>query len=213
MDSNTIIVENNNSWYFGAFLLFIIIMVIVVVIILLVVPRSTVALFGACTEQSECGNGLICSASRTTGSTGGICLGGLNYACNNNSDCAKNYFCLDNSFTNTKVCMLQPQITTTQNNPTFVTSTPVEIGNPVTVAPIINLSLPQNFTPTSFTNSFTTPSTSCNNVNTMTYNPQAIINSILPNNVNSGGIGGGFGRTREFRSFTPMGINTLKKKL
>lgn len=203
MDSNTIIVENNNSYFFGAFLLFIFIAIIIVVVVLLLVPKSTVALFGACTEQSECSNGLICNAN---GATGGICLGGLNYPCNNNSDCAKNYFCLDNSFTNTKVCMYQPQITTTLTNPSFAITSPLEIGNQITVAPVINLSLPQNMT---------------NNIaqqpcNTMQYNPQAILNSILPpscpsNRTFNGGFNGG--STREFRSFAPMGLTTGKKKL
>jgi hypothetical protein len=200
MDSNTIIVENNNSYYVGAFLLLIIIIIIIVVVILLLVPKSTVALFGACTEQSECSNGLICNGN---GATGGICLGGLNYQCNNNSDCAKNYFCLDNSFTNTKVCMYQPQITTTSNNPSFAVNSSLPIGNPITVAPVINLSLPQNMTPMAQ-----------QPYNTMQYNPQAILNSILPPSSPSNyNFNSGAGSARQFRSFAPMTLMTGKKKL
>jgi hypothetical protein len=196
-----IIKDDNNKYYVAAFLLFIFIVIIIVVIILFVVPKSTVALFGACTDQSECSSGLICTKSS---GTGGICLGGLNYQCNNNSDCSKNYICLDNSFSNTKVCMFQPQITTSS---TFQTSPTFPTASPITVAPVINLALPQNIT-----TSFATP---CNTqYNTVNYNPQAILNSILPASCPSNyGTSAGFGNTREFRSFAPMGITTGKKKL
>lgn len=199
---DTIIVkDDNNKYYVAAFLLFIIIVIIIVVIILFIVPKSTVALFGACTDQSECSSGLICT--KNTGGTGGVCLGGLNYQCNNNSDCSKNYICLDNSFSNTKVCMFQPQITTNLSSSTFQTS-PITGG--ITTAPVINLTMPQNI-------SFAT--TPCNvPYNTVNYNPQALLNSILPAPCPSNyGGSAGFGGAREFRSFAPMGITTGKKKL
>lgn len=187
MDSNINNVDNN-KYYFIAFLAFIIISVIIVVVIIFIVPKSQVALFGECTDQIDCENGLICSKSSPTG---GKCLGGLNYPCSNNSDCNNQYLCLDNSFTNTKVCMFPPP------------------QSKINVAPVISLELPTQQTQGN-TVTYTLPTQS----NNVTYNPQAILNSILPatsayqSNMNhNSGISG----NREYRTFTPFSGITKKK--
>lgn len=203
--------NTNNSSYLTAFILFLLLLFVTAVIVaavILFLPRQNVALFGACTEQSECEAGLICySRTGGTGATG-KCLGGLGYICNVNSDCANGFICLENSSSHIKMCSLpitlnqvavQPVITSLVLPTSIPTMTFQSTNTPTTVAPI-NLTARQRV--------------ACPTVGT-----QSLLNQAFPcyNNQTSGVRYGGYGEryanTSTYRTFSPLNINIAKKKL
>jgi hypothetical protein len=139
--------ENQNySTYkvVGVFFIILIVLLVIIGIILLLLPMKTVQQFGPCTEQSECAPGLVCSMVSPTGK----CLGGLGFACSQNSDCAAQYMCA------TGICA--PLLTTTQQgdlilqttlNVPIITPTPVNLPVNLPINLPINLPhIPRDFT-------------------------------------------------------------------
>lgn len=200
--------DNTNNSYLYAFVIFLLLLfltAIVIAAIILFLPRSNVALFGACTEQSECESGLICYKANSNTGTVGKCLGGLGYTCNNNSDCANNLICLENSSSLTKMCSL-----------------PLTLGlqnGQVNVQPVISLVLPTNLTALQPCTTYVPPCAIPTTIPTTNINtsPQALLNKIFPTynqpssvSYQSSSNNGSF---NAYRTFTPMNISIAKKKL
>lgn len=116
--------NNNNSnviILIGIFLFTILLVGVVTLIIILALPKKETTEFGACTDQKDCQNGLVCSLSKIDNTT--KCLTGLNQPCNVDGDCAQPFSCLQNTDTKQLLCMVNPLDTsnTTTNNNTLNT--------------------------------------------------------------------------------------------
>lgn len=113
MDETIVTKDNTNSYAIAliALFLFIILIVIIIAIILIyVIPKNDVQEFQACVNQSECVNGLVCDKSRLDNTN--RCLGGLNYSCNQDSDCASAFTCQVGTG-GVKLCLNPPSTTLT----------------------------------------------------------------------------------------------------
>ena len=176
-------INNVDNKYYFIAFLIFIIIVVIIVVIIIYIVPRSQLAL-----FSECTDQIDCENGlicSKSSPTGSKCLGGLNYPCLNNSDCNNTYLCLDNSITNTKVCMYPPQ-------------------PKITVTPVMSLELPAQYLPIQ---------QNITQTNNVTYNPQAILNSILPaqhsyqSNINDTYIRD---VNREYRNFYPLG-GTKKK--
>lgn len=205
--------DNDNNSYLMAFILFLLLLFVTAVIIaaiILFLPRQNVALFGACTEQSECEVGLICyGRGGATDATGGRCLGGLGYTCSVNSDCANGFICLENSSTLTKMCSLP--ITLGQVNVQPVITSLVLPTN----IPTITNATPINLTSNNVTSTNIIPTTRTAAARVACPSAQSILTQVFPqyNQVTTSRSVGACGNNNAYRTFTPMNISIAKKKL
>lgn len=74
------------------FVFILVILGLVIWLVIILVPKTTVALFGACTHQTDCSAGLVCS-NWALSVTGTVCLNGVSNVCTINSDCATGLTC------------------------------------------------------------------------------------------------------------------------
>lgn len=85
--------EFNNTIIIIIFFAVLIIIGLIIWIIYMMIPKNTVELFGNCTHQTDCANGLVCSTNKNNNSTQYVCLGGYQQSCGTSSDCAGDLIC------------------------------------------------------------------------------------------------------------------------
>lgn len=110
--------EFNNTIIIIIFFAVLIIIGLIIWIIYMMIPKNTVELFGNCTHQTDCVNGLVCSRNKNNNSTQYVCLGGYQQSCGTSSDCAGELICSNSVCVNKTVT---PATIINNSSPVFTT--------------------------------------------------------------------------------------------